>query len=599
MPYDPKCRNIELLISVATLCVGYMAVAKEIGFHMDCQNENECCSASHFSVEKLVVGCTFYGLGCKSNIPFDIIRDNHCNIPSKYRCAGLTCIAYELQNTSSDLHKLIKGFEGFNTRSPLEKLVQILKDPGFTDRASIFKTDSTYESFELSFTFATKIFNGHLPLKVCRATLPRIWDMKNNELIPYMGGTSQIVGFISHVWKTKEEVEKNGKEVTYADCHNGQVPSNDNKLTEIRNQLRDVCQYWWMDTLCINKADLAELDMSIRSMHSWYSEASIVAVPSNQDLDVWMSRGWCLQECQAAGALLIETSNLPRGGYNMLITFLKMGCMKGDMPASLWLSLMEKRQTTRLEDKAYSLIGLLGIDFQIMYGEGERAWTRLIEQLAIQKGDLSWMIGSACEVHEFSKTSLFNQLHEDYNRELSRKLGYGYRTIFDEARDFSRTGRSHQLQVVPYRGLSRKLGFGYGSMYELAYLGPKNFEIGCKHPKFYEQLSIERRNFDLMVASKYGVHETSKCFIPYYIQGNDIAPQIAKRPIRVSHVGMELYVQVAKNQNDTYKTLLKVFGTDIVLYVEQHDDMIYKILKVEFSSDMNFRSEVQPLWLCP
>ncbi|CAO3695683.1 unnamed protein product [Umbelopsis ramanniana] len=492
MPYDPKYKNMEFLISVATLCVGYMVIAKEMDFHMDCHNTNECCSASHFSVEKLVVACTIYGIGSSNNCSFDIIRENACKLPSEYRCAGLICIAYELQNASSDLHKLIKEFDEFHRRSPLEKLVQILKDPGLTDRASKFKTDSTYESFELSFTFATKIFNVHLPFKRCRAKLPRIWDMENDELIPYMEDAFEIVGFISHVWKTKEEVEKTGKEVTYEDCHNGKVPSNDNKLKAIKNQLLPVCRYWWMDTLCINKADLAELDMSIRSMHSWYSQASIVAVPSNQDLDVWMSRGWCLQECQAARALLIETSNLPKGGIEMLNSLLKMGCIKGDMPANFWLSTMVKRQTTRIEDKAYSLIGLLGIDFQIMYGEGERAWTRLIEQLAIQKGDLSWMVGRSNEVHK-----------------------------------------------------------------------------------------------------------TSKCFIPYYIQDLYIAPQITKYPVRVSHVGMELYVHVANNDYQPYGKALKVFGTDIVLYVKQHDDMICTILEVEFASHMNFKSKVQPLWLRP
>ncbi|KAH8548214.1 hypothetical protein BGW37DRAFT_431401 [Umbelopsis sp. PMI_123] len=60
---------------------------------------------------------------------------------------------------------------------------------------------------------------------------------------------------------------------------------------------------------------------------------------------------------------------------------------------------MEKRHTTRIEDKAYALIGLLNIDFQIMYGEGDRAWTRGIEQIAMQKGYLSWIIGTSESRH--------------------------------------------------------------------------------------------------------------------------------------------------------------------------------------------------------
>jgi hypothetical protein len=71
---------------------------------------------------------------------------------------------------------------------------------------------------------------------------------------------------------------------------------------------------------------------------------------------------------------------------------LDMGYVSTDNPASLWLSLMQKREMTRQEDEAYALFGLLKLDFQIMYGEGQQAWTRLIEQVAIQLGNLSWMM---------------------------------------------------------------------------------------------------------------------------------------------------------------------------------------------------------------
>jgi hypothetical protein len=44
-------------------------------------------------------------------------------------------------------------------------------------------------------------------------------------------------------------------------------------------------------------------------------------------------------------------------------TLPEMGCITNDMPASLWLFLMQKRKTTRVEDKAYALVGLLKFDF--------------------------------------------------------------------------------------------------------------------------------------------------------------------------------------------------------------------------------------------
>lgn len=84
--------------------------------------------------------------------------------------------------------------------------------------------------------------------------------------------------------------------------------------------------------------------MSIRSMHKWYSAASIVSVPINEDVNVWMTHGWCLQESQAARAILLDISQFPRGGQAMLKRLLDMGYVSTDVPASLWLCLMQKRE---------------------------------------------------------------------------------------------------------------------------------------------------------------------------------------------------------------------------------------------------------------
>lgn len=519
LPDKLKDRNIEFLISVAVLCVGYMVIAKEIGAHTDCKQGKEHDTRNNSFIEKLVVGCTFYGIDRNNDHSFDMIRDNECSIPGAYRCAGLLFIADQLQDANSELHKLIKQTEKFEKHPPMEKLVNILSDTKFTKDASAFKTDNSYASFELSFTFATKIFHGRMPLPPCSARLPRIWDMETNTLIPYMDDPPEVVGFISHVWQKGKF-----KEVTYEDCKDGQLPLEsgeikDSKLKGIQEKLSTVCRYWWMDTLCINKADLAELDMSIRSMHSWYSKASIVAVPSNQNLDVWMSRGWCLQECQAAEALQINREQLPRDGNELVGKLLQMGCMKADMPASLWLSLMESRQTTRTEDKAYALIGLLGIDFYIMYGEEEKAWTRLIERLAIRKGDLSWMVGS------LSKTS------------------------------------KHAV------------------------------------PSIIQKQSKNGVNLSWMDGFKKDeVRRDSTCFIPSYIRGNYITPQIAQYPIRVSHVGMKLHVQVFKS-NDNKLRALKVAGTDIVLLVQYHTEKLCIFESVSLASGVVFESKVQSVWI--
>lgn len=48
-----------------------------------------------------------------------------------------------------------------------------------------------------------------------------------------------------------------------------------------------------------------------------------------------------------------------------------------------------ERKTTRIEDEAYSLLGLFSINMPLLYGEGQRAFTRLQEEIIRTQTDLS------------------------------------------------------------------------------------------------------------------------------------------------------------------------------------------------------------------
>lgn len=465
------------------------------------------------TVEQVAIGCVLESV---SRLPLnlfyphdpcwfssnDLVRDI---IPlSIYTRAALAWAAYEMSTGNSEMSILVRNPYTSNGEFALHRLVAILNRDGLAKKIARFRTDDSAIAYDLVHTFAKKIFNAYLPLQECVVDLPRVWDMHENRLVPYKAHTA-TVGFISHSW-TKHEV-------TYGDCSMGTVLMND-KLSSIKRQLRPVCRFWWMDTLCINKSDMAELDMSIRSMHKWYSAASIVAVPTEQDILEWMSRGWCLQEGKAARAILLNASRLPEGGDKMLTKLLEMGCVSTDMPASLWLSLMTSRYTTRVEDKAYALIGLLKLDFQIMYGEGERSWPRLIEQLAIQRGDLSWMMGQG-------------------------------------------------------------------------------------HECWYD----------------------SQCFIPGIIRPDYIAKHVSNRPIRLSHLGMELYVAaIDKSSTQVCQTwMAKVFparrrygikdtrfentkmmivsGTNVILAVDYKDVDFGEIILAVLAHDIKPVGKAEPHWL--
>ncbi|KAH9949181.1 hypothetical protein B0H21DRAFT_787108, partial [Amylocystis lapponica] len=160
------------------------------------------------------------------------------------------------------------------------------------------------------------------------------------------------------------------------------------------------CNWAWADTCCINKRNSAELDESIRSMYRWYQNASVCIVHlrdtqslEKMDTDKWFGRGWTLQELLAPKRLKFYTANweslragprdidINRARWVSKITGIPTEHLQGfragvDMVREklVWAS---RRKTTRLEDMAYSLVGMFSIDLQIAYGEGERAFYRL------------------------------------------------------------------------------------------------------------------------------------------------------------------------------------------------------------------------------
>jgi len=51
------------------------------------------------------------------------------------------------------------------------------------------------------------------------------------------------------------------------------------------------------------------------------------------------------------------------------------------------MSWASSRQTTRPEDLAYSLLGILGVHMPLLYGEGKRAFKRLQEEFIKLRND--------------------------------------------------------------------------------------------------------------------------------------------------------------------------------------------------------------------
>ncbi|OJJ38764.1 hypothetical protein ASPWEDRAFT_48919 [Aspergillus wentii DTO 134E9] len=163
--------------------------------------------------------------------------------------------------------------------------------------------------------------------------------------------------------------------------------------------------YAWVDTCCINKTDPVELNHALNSMFLWYRESVVCCtyisdVRNSGDAGFaalhhsrWFTRGWTLQELLAPLHMVFFNSHWDEIGTKASlqriisqVTGIPSGVVLfNDPTASVAqrMSWASGRQTSRLEDRAYSLMGLFGVHMPMIYGEGEMAFQRL--QLEIMK----------------------------------------------------------------------------------------------------------------------------------------------------------------------------------------------------------------------
>ncbi|KAH8883686.1 hypothetical protein GQ53DRAFT_786674 [Thozetella sp. PMI_491] len=207
---------------------------------------------------------------------------------------------------------------------------------------------------------------------------------------------------LSHRWCSEE--------VTFKDLSDGlgRKKAGYIKLEFCAKQARrDGLQYFWVDTCCIDKASSTELSEAINSMFRWYRDAArcyvyLIDVPrgthgSDWQADfsnsVWFTRGWTLQELIAPasveffsrdGERLGDKSSLERqiqSATNIPLDALR-GYPLSNFSVPERMSWIRSRETTRDEDKAYSLLGIFDIHMPLLYGEGrERAFRRLEEEI--------------------------------------------------------------------------------------------------------------------------------------------------------------------------------------------------------------------------
>ncbi|KAH7325748.1 heterokaryon incompatibility protein-domain-containing protein [Stachybotrys elegans] len=216
---------------------------------------------------------------------------------------------------------------------------------------------------------------------------------------------------LSHTWGDDE--------VTLQELHS---PESHKKrgyakiLACCRQALVDTLEWVWIDTCCIDKTSSVELSEAINSMYAWYRDSWVcyvlledVPTPHPQlcleklRAARWFTRGWCLQELIAPSIVEFYADDWTEIGTKRSLCE-HIQHITG-IPESVILhraldrctiaqkmSWASNRQTTRLEDEAYCLLGIFGVNMPMLYGEGDRAFLRLQEQIIRQTEDYSFLL---------------------------------------------------------------------------------------------------------------------------------------------------------------------------------------------------------------
>lgn len=175
----------------------------------------------------------------------------------------------------------------------------------------------------------------------------------------------------------------------------------------------------WSDNSCVDKSNNVVLQESLIAMFAWYRGSSITIVylcglssesqlPGGLRESIWNTRAWTYQEYVAAEIVLFYTEDWePYLGLTLSnhkqsrvvvsemedatrVSAQEMAVLRPGLDrVREKLYLASRRETTLVEDAAYSLFGIFNVAIPIMYGEGNRAVGRFLEHVLTGSGDVT------------------------------------------------------------------------------------------------------------------------------------------------------------------------------------------------------------------
>jgi hypothetical protein len=259
-----------------------------------------------------------------------------------------------------------------------------------------------------------KVIGGRYIIKQNSFTM-RLINTSTLDIVEFAPGSVPPYAILSHRW---DDTELSLQDVTRNDRD---LLPGFSKIQGCCSQARrDELEWAWIDSCCIDKSSSAELSEAINSMFQWYRNSRVcytyLSDVSNGVSDIqaggqqflasqWFTRGWTLQELLAPKYLRFFDSSWtligPRNDWQASDATLKLEKLVeqatgikhlanyNNASVACKLSWAAGRCTTREEDRAYSLMGLFGVNMPPLYGEGPRAFHRLQLEILRETDDES------------------------------------------------------------------------------------------------------------------------------------------------------------------------------------------------------------------
>ncbi|KAH9918568.1 heterokaryon incompatibility protein-domain-containing protein, partial [Epithele typhae] len=249
----------------------------------------------------------------------------------------------------------------------------------------------------------------------------------NLVLFPRAEDVPRGYAILSHTWSAEEDTFQkiqalNKKFDQTPSLQDHDLPRTREELNEVRSFLelaeKAGFEYAWVDTCCIDKTSSAELSEAINSMFQYYALSSACYVylddvntdgialtgPSPAPYPLWTrwhSRGWTLQELIASRVVVFfssqwtpigtkfELADILESATRIPSSVLRFQTSITDVSIAARMSWASTRETTRREDIAYCLFGIFGVNMPTLYGEGDNAFSRLLEAIMKTSRDAS------------------------------------------------------------------------------------------------------------------------------------------------------------------------------------------------------------------